>query len=129
MKSTIWKLIIWNFRLTPSIFKIIVGEGDDAQEFQIHEAVLTARSKFFKAAIGRKWKESEEKTVKLPEDDPEAFALYSQLVYTGQIPGMSDNIPQSRDVADARKRDVAINGKIAKKSISRFAACIFWLKR
>jgi hypothetical protein len=44
--------------------------------------------------MGKRWKEAKEKTVNLPKDDPEAFALYSQLVYTGRIPGMNDNAPE-----------------------------------
>lgn len=32
------------------------------------------------------WKESEEQTLNLPEDDPNIFALYSHWLYVGQIP-------------------------------------------
>jgi hypothetical protein len=46
--------------------------------------------KFFKKAMGKGWKEAEEKLVKLPEDDPDIFALYEQVVYTGQIPLFDD---------------------------------------
>jgi hypothetical protein len=83
--------------LQPSILKIIVGEGEDIQDFRIHESVLTARSKFFKAAMGTRWRTAKEKTVNLPEDDPEAFQLYTQLVYTDRIPGMNDDIPNKVD--------------------------------
>ncbi|KAJ5979082.1 hypothetical protein N7501_002424 [Penicillium viridicatum] len=37
-------------------------------------------------AISGSWKESEEQTLNLPEDDPNIFALYSHWLYIGQIP-------------------------------------------
>tara|TARA_R110002003_G_scaffold68_9_gene6120 strand:- start:611 stop:742 length:132 start_codon:yes stop_codon:yes gene_type:complete len=43
------------------MLKIVVGQGDNKCEFGIHEALLTARSKFFAKAMGkgrrpkRKW--------------------------------------------------------------------------
>ena len=57
----------------------------------MHESLLTSRSKFFKKAMNKGWKEAEDKLVKLPEDDPDIFALYEQLVYTGCIPVFDDD--------------------------------------
>ncbi|KAF1920341.1 hypothetical protein BDU57DRAFT_425817, partial [Ampelomyces quisqualis] len=70
--------------------KVVVGSGNNTREFGVHEALLTSRSEFFDKAMGKGWKEAEEKVVKLPEDDPDAFALYEQLIYTGNIPAFSD---------------------------------------
>ncbi|ORY06012.1 hypothetical protein BCR34DRAFT_604329 [Clohesyomyces aquaticus] len=47
-----------------------VGEGDKQKTFLLHQDL----------------KESDDKEMKLPEDDPEIFALYVQLLYTGQVP-------------------------------------------
>jgi hypothetical protein len=58
------------------MLKIVVGPAGDTRDFCIHEALLTARSKFFEKAMGKGWKEAEEKLVKLPDDDPDIFALY-----------------------------------------------------
>ncbi|KAF2704198.1 hypothetical protein K504DRAFT_442237 [Pleomassaria siparia CBS 279.74] len=69
-----------------SFVKIHVGEGDSKQSFAIHQALICARSRFFEKALNGKWKEAEEKVVKLPEDDPIAFGLYEQLLYTGSLP-------------------------------------------
>jgi hypothetical protein len=74
------------------------------QEFRIHEAVLTARSKFFKAAMGKQWKESEDKAVKLPEENPDVFRLYTQLVYTGRIPRMNDDTPQTDETVESSSK-------------------------
>lgn len=83
-----------NVRLQPSMLKILVGEKE--QVFVIHEGVLTTRSKFFKNAMQKGWKEAEDKIVKLPEDDPTAFELYEQLVYAGHVPGLDDTIMETR---------------------------------
>ena len=54
---------------------IVVGDPEAVRDFYIHEALLTTRSKFFERAMRKGWKEAEHKLVKLPEDDPETFAL------------------------------------------------------
>ena len=53
--------------------------------FAVHEALLRARLLFFKNCLSGAWKESEERLVKLPEDEPAIFLLYIQLLYTGQL--------------------------------------------
>lgn len=74
------------FSFGSDMIRIIVGPEE--QRFSIHEALLTARSTFFKNIMTRDCVEAESKTVKLPDEvDPETFALYEQLVYTGMIPG------------------------------------------
>ncbi|KAF1362489.1 hypothetical protein EJ07DRAFT_107279, partial [Lizonia empirigonia] len=60
---------------------------DERQEFAIHEALLVARSKYFRNCMQNGWKEAEEKRVKLDDVSPAVFALYEQLVYTGLVPG------------------------------------------
>ena len=65
---------------------IVVGDPEAVRDFYIHEVLLTTRSKFFERAMRKGWKEAEHKLVKLPEDDPETFALYEQIVYTSRIP-------------------------------------------
>lgn len=66
--------------------KIIVGTSKEP--FHVHESVLFTSSQFFKAAISGSWKESQEHTIELPEDDPKAFAIYSHWLYFAEIPGL-----------------------------------------
>jgi hypothetical protein len=47
--------------------------------------MICARSKFFYCAMNGDWVEKDERLVKLPEDDPEIFGIYANLVYTGKI--------------------------------------------
>lgn len=74
------------YRFGPSFLVIHVGEGEAKQSFAVHEALICARSKFFEKAMNGKWQEAENKVVNLPEDDPIAFGLYKQLLYTRRLP-------------------------------------------
>ncbi|KAH7095302.1 hypothetical protein FB567DRAFT_543641 [Paraphoma chrysanthemicola] len=72
--------------------KIVVGRDDDKRELHVHEALLTARSKFFASAMRKGWKEAEEKIVKLPDDEHDVFELYASLVYTGTVPAFDEQL-------------------------------------
>jgi hypothetical protein len=62
-----------------------VGQDPDHKDFTAHESFLTARSEFFRRAMNGKWAESDTRMVKLPDDEPETFTIYLNLVYTGQL--------------------------------------------
>lgn len=49
-------------------------------------ALLTNRSAFFKAALKDWWKEGADRSIKLPEDEPDIFSLYLYLVYGQDLP-------------------------------------------
>ncbi|KAF1977100.1 hypothetical protein BU23DRAFT_565248 [Bimuria novae-zelandiae CBS 107.79] len=40
---------------------------------------------FFRGAMAGTWKESEDRVVPLPENDPQVFALYLQAIYNGHV--------------------------------------------
>jgi hypothetical protein len=69
--------------------------GDNTETFNVHTALLTARSEFFKKALNGAWKEAEDKVFKLPEDDPANFATYVHHLYTGELAVRTD--PQDSD--------------------------------
>lgn len=50
--------------------------GTEKKEYNVHEQILCANSPFFKAAFEEEWAEGRERTIPLPEDDPEVFELY-----------------------------------------------------
>lgn len=72
-------------RLEGNVLEVRVGR-DNGRSFRLHEALVSARSDFFAAALTGQWKEAKDKIIDLPEDDPDIFALYPQLLYTGKIP-------------------------------------------
>jgi hypothetical protein len=65
--------------------RVDVGNPPKLQIFDVHIALITERSDFFKKALIREWKEAAEKVVKLPDDDPEVFAIYLHHLYTGEL--------------------------------------------
>ncbi|KAF1950252.1 hypothetical protein CC80DRAFT_598274 [Byssothecium circinans] len=64
------------------------SDGQNAHKIQVfwmHEAPLVQRSHFFAMALNGNWKESDEKIVVLPDDDPEIFKLYLGLIFTNRV--------------------------------------------
>ncbi|KAF2241959.1 hypothetical protein BU26DRAFT_389162, partial [Trematosphaeria pertusa] len=62
-----------------AIVTICVGEGERQQNFAVHKNVICARSGFLKDATAKE-------TLQLPDQDPRAFNLYMQLLYTDRLP-------------------------------------------
>jgi hypothetical protein len=82
------------------IIKVNVGKGAKRDSFDVHNALLTARSLFFKSALNGNWVEAIERAVNLPEDDPQTFKTYVHLLYTGDFATESDpnlGIDESHD--------------------------------
>ena len=73
-------------RVGGAVVEISVGEGGDARSFWIYKDLICFRSPFFENALSHNWKESEDNVIRLPEDEPEIFDLYVQVLFTGKIP-------------------------------------------
>ncbi|KAF2641218.1 hypothetical protein P280DRAFT_468870 [Massarina eburnea CBS 473.64] len=71
--------------LGTSTVAIVVSEGSEARTFVVHEKLICERSEFFRVGLDGRWKESEDREVQLPEEDPSTFALYVQALYAGHI--------------------------------------------
>ncbi|KAF2242044.1 hypothetical protein BU26DRAFT_402818, partial [Trematosphaeria pertusa] len=56
------------------------------EEFHLHAFYLTNRSAFFRAAINGNWKESAERTIKLPAEEPHVFRHYLSLIFFNKLP-------------------------------------------
>ncbi|KAF1835360.1 hypothetical protein BDW02DRAFT_568098 [Decorospora gaudefroyi] len=68
------------------MLKVRVGHGENLATFTVHQAILRLRSEFFKCATGSVWQQDhDEHMVTLPDDDPEIFRLYINLVYAGRL--------------------------------------------
>ncbi|KAH0845580.1 hypothetical protein FOPE_12260 [Fonsecaea pedrosoi] len=65
------------------IMTVIVGPNKVAH--LVHESVL-CKSIFFNKCLHAGMREEEEKSITLPEDDPEDFALIVQWLYSGRLP-------------------------------------------
>ncbi|KAK4894769.1 hypothetical protein LTR27_007157 [Elasticomyces elasticus] len=64
---------------------ITVLVGAEESRFIVHKDAICAKSPFFNAACGREWIEGQEKTVRLPEQDAEAFKVYLRWVYNDTL--------------------------------------------
>ncbi|KAF2170690.1 hypothetical protein M409DRAFT_19505 [Zasmidium cellare ATCC 36951] len=79
---------------------IVVLVGSQEKRFIVHETPLRENSAFFEAALGRDWKETADRVVKLPEEAPYQFHVYVHWLYRGLYRGMKDGSQFSpRDLA------------------------------
>ena len=72
-------------RFDSPMLKVRVGSGLNAASFFVHSTLITSRSDFFKHATSQDSKENEETTVALPEENPDTFRRYLNLVYARQL--------------------------------------------
>jgi hypothetical protein len=63
--------------------------GAQQQVFSVHEGLLRASSSFFDKAMAGDWKESQKRTVHLPDDESAIFSLYVNWLYRGTLPVVS----------------------------------------
>ncbi|KAK1812880.1 hypothetical protein LTR12_012764 [Friedmanniomyces endolithicus] len=64
---------------------VAVVVGPDEVVFHIHEKLLRSKAAFFEAALGKEWKEGQDRAVELMDDDPDAFGGYAEWLYTGKL--------------------------------------------
>jgi hypothetical protein len=69
--------------LSGPIIQVCLGEEGAQQTISVHQNILTARSEFFKRATNGKWGEA--RVVPLPEDQPEDFSRYVNILYKGEV--------------------------------------------
>jgi hypothetical protein len=76
--------------------------GPDAVPFSVHEELVCASSAFFKGALSHNWAESQQRSVRLEEEEPDAFEIYLQWLYRGTLPVPKwDRITHKRRSAQA----------------------------
>ncbi|PLB48318.1 hypothetical protein P170DRAFT_448051 [Aspergillus steynii IBT 23096] len=64
--------------------------GVERKVYSVHEQLIRASSVFFDKVMAGEWTESRQRTVQLPDDDPEIFALYVHWLYCGTLPVFCD---------------------------------------
>jgi hypothetical protein len=67
------------------VLAVRVGPEGQHTDFTVHEQLICASSEFFKAAMGREWRESEERLVRLLSCQAKAFQIYVQWLYSGRL--------------------------------------------
>lgn len=61
------------------------SEPSKQKDFAVHESHIRLQCPFFEAALGRDWKEAEERVVLLPEYEPDSFRIYLGWLYQKRI--------------------------------------------
>lgn len=69
----------------------------------MNEEKIRASSKFFDKALNAEWKEGRERTIELPESDPEAFNIYLHWLYSGKLFVKDDNETATNEGKAQRK--------------------------
>ncbi|KAK5134579.1 hypothetical protein LTR08_006365 [Meristemomyces frigidus] len=62
-----------------------VGKDDKKKRFLVHEKTIMSRSKFVRLALDKEWKEAQERTIPLPDDEPAVFKLYQLWCYYTRV--------------------------------------------
>jgi hypothetical protein len=75
------------------VIAVRVGLEGHYTDFTTHEQLISASSDYFKAALGRDWRDAKERLVKLPLCDPKAFQIYVQWLYSGPLYAASSKDP------------------------------------
>ncbi|CAI6338471.1 unnamed protein product [Periconia digitata] len=80
--------LIFFSRLDCDFITVVVGDEEEQRSFKIHEDVICDRSSFFRSSMKPEWASmrSDPRTVELPEDSPNAFALYRTWLYSRKLP-------------------------------------------
>lgn len=82
---------------------ITVLVGSEEHRFMLHQDAICGKSKFFTAACSKKWREGQERLVRLPEIRPSTFKIYCGWVYTGQIADIAHTRESDKDDRVAEK--------------------------
>ncbi|EXJ63002.1 hypothetical protein A1O7_03446 [Cladophialophora yegresii CBS 114405] len=71
-----------------AVVTVVVGLSPE-RCWVVHEQLLTSASRFVKTALTPGFRESEERTIRLPEEDPDVFDLFVNYLYTSTTGGLS----------------------------------------
>ena len=77
-------------RLLDSPVTLLVGP--EKTVFTMHKGLLCAVSSYFKAALEGDFKEAQEQTIELSEDDPQAMKYFQLWLYTQEILDEGENV-------------------------------------
>lgn len=64
---------------------VTVGKESEAREYTVHTSWITLSSGFFQKAMSKNWKEAQEKSLTLPEHEPDTFERYLHWVYSKNV--------------------------------------------
>jgi hypothetical protein len=85
-----------SYRFNGEAIVFLVGT-DTPKRFIVHEGLVKPRSEFVRLALRGEWKEAQDRTIPLPEDDPDIFLVYQQWLYASLIHTRPSSAPTKAD--------------------------------
>jgi len=64
--------------------------GDDEKEFIVRQCLLTRTFEFFKAACSKRWKEGQERVIRLPDQELSTWTPYLHWVFREELWSAND---------------------------------------
>lgn len=81
---------------------MVVLVGPKKDKFTVQKAFLVKSSDFFRACFDGGWKESETKTIELPDTDSDIFSIYVQWLLTNELVVTEDGVAKIEGDMDQR---------------------------
>ncbi|KAK3111246.1 hypothetical protein LTR53_013701 [Teratosphaeriaceae sp. CCFEE 6253] len=81
---------------TPPTVQVIVGQGDEAYSFDVHQNVLVKHSRFFAAALRPAWR-PEAGVIDLHDYNAAEFSIFVAFLYGGKILTPDSYLDSSKD--------------------------------
>lgn len=82
--------------------------GAEEKHFTVHKDILFQHSTFFTAALNGEFREAKERPIRLPETDPEAFAIFAQWAYRNELIVMEEEDFESDSPGRHQERQLYI---------------------
>lgn len=80
--------------------------GKKRKEFNVHKKLICDASKFFSDAFTGPFKEGQEGTMYMPEDDPDVFACFVDWLYRNPLPFVEDTIESPKKTLEVMKPEL-----------------------
>jgi hypothetical protein len=77
--------------------------GRKRKEFNVHKKLICDASKFFRDAFTGAFKEGQEGTMYMPEDDPDVFACFVDWLYRNPLPVVEDTVDSPKKAVELMK--------------------------
>lgn len=89
--------------LSGDVVKVWVGGEDYGyQEFYVHSKLISKKSAFFDRALKGPFREAQERTIRIQDENPLIFEFFLTWVYTSQLP----SLPEVVDICVRQREDI-----------------------
>lgn len=112
--------LIFSRTLTSPIVKIVAGKPEESQTFEIHRDLLCQHSKYFRAALTGKFKESENGLITLDDISIGTLKSFTGWLYFGKLqdhPDTSTDKHETQETENPRGNNTSSRGLSLKELV------------